>query len=186
MNRINQVLAYRYAHSYLRVYSDDLSLDMCKKLKYAISLLKRNKQFLALVAAPWIAQEQRCAIVATLFDSLGLPASFCELCPLLGSKQRLGLLPDVIDAIAQLYKKNNAFMECTISTAHPLTDEQKAEIVSVMTARTLHHLIPTFVIDPSLIGGVRFTSSTYLWQDTIVSRLQRIKSTIFQETRYES
>ncbi|SFE48173.1 atpase oscp/delta subunit [Trichococcus pasteurii] len=92
-----------------------------------------------------------------------------------------GILASV-KAFNELYENKKVFVNVKLTSAVPLTAEQKTRIMDKMEKRIGE---ATFfvkeVVDPSVMGGVRLESENHYFDNTIATKLKEMKRHILKD-----
>ncbi len=116
------------------------------------------------------------SLYALVFRNFGLESREIDaVLVLLDQHQRLLFLPDVLTAVVALYQKQNGYEECRVSSAHALTDQQKAELKTLLEARLHKKIYCSYDIDTALIAGVKVRGQSFFWEDSVAHRLRMLE-----------
>jgi F-type H+-transporting ATPase subunit delta len=168
-------LAGRYAKSLLdiakeqgqveTVYEDMLTLQ---------SINKNSRDFVMLLRSPVVtADKKNKVITAVTQGKIGtLTATFIKL---LVSKAREAVLPEIITAFIQQYKAFKNIYVVKLTTAAPVSDALKNEIVSrVQQTSNMQNIELEATVDNSLIGGFTLQAGDKLIDASISYDLKQI------------
>ncbi len=103
---------------------------------------------------PNLAPDELYAMFASLC-SVELDADAQNFLRVLIANDRLLLLPEVRRQFENLKHEREGVVEAAIASAFPLSDTQRADLVSNLERRFKRKIDPHVTVDPSLIGGVR-------------------------------
>lgn len=151
---LNPRLAARYAKSLL-----DLSLErgqleqVYADMQYLQSVTKSNKDFVSLLRSPIIPSDKKQSILEAVTGGhiSELTASFNRL---LVRKGREGNLPEITTAFIDQYKQHEHIQTVKLTTASPVSEELKQEIVDKVKAEYgMKNIEINTAVDESLIGG---------------------------------
>lgn len=171
----NKILGHKYASAFLNIFSDQLKISDADRCQGLAQYLREHSDFFLLLQAPFIRQKKQAEVLKKLWDQFKLPPVFQKLADLLRSGNRLSLLPDVLQACAQEFKKRENFVLFSIKTAHELSKHDRAIIEDFLHKKTDKTIQPTYTLDTKLIAGLRLQSSTLLWEYSIQKQLQAIR-----------
>lgn len=97
-----------------------------------------------------------------------------------GNDSRLYL--EAIEEFNRFYLDDNEPINVTLTTAVPLTIEQRDKIIKVFRTKIAnHHLYIREVVDESVLGGVRLESENYYFDNTLQTKLTEMKNHILQD-----
>jgi F-type H+-transporting ATPase subunit delta len=77
----------------------------------------------------------------------------------------------VAAAFVRLLKRDFAGRMAEVDSAAPLDAETRADIEAGLAHRYKRAIATTFVVDPSLIGGIRIAAGSDVYDDSIKARL---------------
>lgn len=174
-------LAGRYASALLslvddRRQADPAALDrIAADLEALFGLWREDASFRAFVADPRLdAAAQRKGAFAIL-DQAGVGTEVRNLVGVLIENRRLGALPQVAQAFGALLAERRGQQTATVTTAHPLTDAQRARIAARLTEAGFSGVRLSEQVDPSILGGLIVRIGSRLYDNSIKSKLQRLQ-----------
>lgn len=174
-------LAERYAHALLAL-ADDLrqkdpgALDrIAGDLERLFALWRDDETFRAFVADPRLdaAQQRRGAFA--ILERVGIGTEVRNLVGVLINNRRLSALPQVAQAFGALLAERRGQQTAVVTSAHPLTDTQRAQIVARLTEAGYSGIKLVEQVDPSILGGLIVRIGSRLYDNSIKSKLQRLQ-----------
>ncbi|MEZ5045567.1 MAG: ATP synthase F1 subunit delta [Chitinophagaceae bacterium] len=172
----NPKLAARYAKSLMDLAIEKNQLDAVYADMQAISsTCKESKDFLSLVKSPVIKADSKLKIVHAIFSGhiSELSHAFMNL---IIQKGREFFLPEIATAFIQQYKKKNSINEVILTTADPLDEATKQNLVEKIQAQFKNMSIDLSTkIDPSIVGGFILEANNNLFDASILRDLKDIK-----------
>lgn len=151
---LNPRLATRYAKSILGLAIETGQLDtVYKDMQYLQSVAKINREFVVVLKSPVINPDKKEAILeaVTRGNISKLTDSFIRL---LLRKGREMNLPEITSAFIDQYKENQEIFTVKLTTAVPVSDQVKQEIVDKLKSQSdMKNIELTSVVDEDLIGG---------------------------------
>jgi ATP synthase F1 delta subunit len=171
----NRALARRYAQAFLNVYGSELTPAIRGRLRELHRFLSMQNSILFFLTIPTIDDEVKLRGLAFLCEKFELPDSVKKSMFLLLASKRAILLEQMVGFIDILYNKEHAISSFSISSACPLSHTDKEFLVSFLKAHTGDDVLYTYVIDKSLIAGIRMCSDTHLWEHSIARQLREIQ-----------
>ena len=146
-------VSIRYAKALLQIsiekgllkesYNDMLLID---------SVCSENKNLINLLKSPIIKTDKKIKILEQIFvEKLGdLSMNFINI---ITSKKREVLLAEIASSFILLYKENNNIKPVTVTTAIPLTDKLKKEVIGFIKKYNAKDIELTEKVDEKIIGG---------------------------------
>ena len=169
------MLARRYAQAFLNVYGHELVPEVRERLQHLHRFLSAHSSILFFLTIPTIDDEVKKQGLAFLCEKFELPHCVKKSMFLLLASKRALLLEQMLGFIDVLYNKEHAISSFVIRSAHPLSSSHKEVLVGFLKAQTGHDIVHNYVLDKSLIAGIRMCSDTHLWEHSIARQLREIQ-----------
>lgn len=168
------VIARKYAKAFINVFLDTLTQEDHDNIVQAAEFLRTHKRVLFYLHLPAIEHGVKEEGIKKLVDRFSLPVAVQKLLSLLLAHNRVLLIPDVLEAVTELYKERKEILAFVINTSHELPAERITEIKQFLAHLTGKAIIYTYKVDTELIAGVRLQSATILWEYSIRKQLHTI------------
>jgi|SRR5690625_1401442 len=107
-----------------------------------------------------------------------VPAPIANFVTLLIENHRILLLPQIAEQFTQLRNKQEGSALAEITSAFPLSDEQVADLVTVLEKKFMLKLKPSVTVDESLIGGVRVVVGDQVFDTSVQAQLTKMRDTL--------
>ncbi len=174
-------LAERYALALLALADDKRQADpgavdrIAADLDRLFALWREDAGFRAFVADPRLdaAAQKRGAFA--LLDNAGIGTEVRNLVGVLIANRRLGQLPAVAQAFGAQLAARRGQQTAEVTSAHPLSDTQRAQIAARLTEAGFSGVKLTEHVDPSILGGLIVRIGSRLYDNSIKSKLQRLQ-----------
>jgi F-type H+-transporting ATPase subunit delta len=170
---MNDRLSRLYAEAFMNAFFETLPSDILHRLLALQERIKSDHALQLVIALPGFKASKK-NFLLSVFDSFGLNQPFASLLDLLLDQRRSFLLPKIMAALIQEYKKRAGLLDCTIRSAQPLSDAEQKQIIEHASQILGYTLLPTWIIDPSLIAGIRFETTEYLFDHSILNKLNAL------------
>ncbi len=108
-----------------------------------------------------------------------------KLVHLLARHNRLALLADVLQSIAQVYRARNNLLVCTVLSSSPLSTSQKKQIEQSIASRLQVTPYVTYGTDENLIAGIRIEAQYCVWEYSVAKKLRSLSSTVLEKVYRE-
>ena len=125
---------------------------------------------------PAIPAERRLGVVSDLLQ--GGHAVTANLVSLLVGSGRARELPSVVGTFLDRAAAETGRSSGEVRTAHPLTTDQQQRLTAAIEAATGKRVELTFLVDPSVIGGVVTRIGDTIIDGTVRTRLDSLKEAI--------
>jgi F-type H+-transporting ATPase subunit delta len=173
--------AGRYAQALLALADDRRQADggatdrIAGDLDRLFGLWRDDPNFRAFVADPRLdAQAQRRGAFGVL-ERVGVGEEVRNLVGVLINNRRLSALPQVAQAFGALLAERRGQQVAEVTSAHPLSDTQRAQISARLTEAGFSGVRLTERVDPAILGGLIVRVGSRLYDSSIKSKLQRMQ-----------
>jgi len=183
MQEHHEKIAKKYVSAFYNLYPDCLNEQTIGKLTALGSFLKQNQRFLVSLSIPSLALEQKQRYVSQIIDILKLDQIFLKLFYILLRDKRTYLLEYICHQFFVLFNKQHHIQYFKIATSHTITDQEQAIITNFLKNSLEHHITikADFIIDKNLISGIKITSETLMWENSIAHQLKNINQAVLQQ-----
>jgi len=148
-------LAGRYALAVFELAQEERAVEtVAADFATLKQLMAESPELTRLIRAPVFSREEQAAGmngVLHRMEATGLTRRFILL---LASKRRLFALADIIGAFSSLVAKQKGEMSAQVTSARPLSDEETAELKSILRSKLAKDVNLETRVDPSLLGGL--------------------------------
>jgi F-type H+-transporting ATPase subunit delta len=171
----NTRLATRYAKSLLDLAIERNELDQAfADMQWLQSLCKGNRDFVNMLRSPVIKSDAKGKIVmAVAQNNIGkLTDTFIHL---LINKGREGALPEIASAFIQQYKEYKKIFTVKLTTASPVSEELRNQIVAHIRSTTdMQNIELETVVKEDIIGGFVLQTGDKLVDASVAYDLREI------------
>lgn len=142
--------------------------------------LKDNEAFKTFSDNPKVSKDERLAFVLNTFK--GVDAPLLNTIKLLADKKQLGLLPEIAKAFSTFRDADLNQAHMKVESVYPLSTEELDAIGASFIKRTGYHkLLIENVINESLVGGIRATIGTTVYDGSVLNDLNRLEKSFHQQ-----
>jgi F-type H+-transporting ATPase subunit delta len=143
----------RYAKALLQLSVEQNSLeDAYNDMMFIDSLCSECKDFSILLKSPIVKTDHKLRIFDEIFASKISKVSMMFV-SIITTKKRESLLAEITKSFISLYKEHNNIETATVTTAIPLTETLKNEVLAFIKADSNNKVELTEVVDKNIIGG---------------------------------
>lgn len=140
-------------------------------------VIKADPEYISLLSSPAIAMSERLAAIREAFDG-----QVCEnvlsFLMLLCENSNAGVLLSCIDEFKALALCVSETAKAKIISAFPLSDSQKKALCEKLEKTSGKVILPEYIIDKSLIGGIKVEVDGKSYDGSLSHRLRDIKDVI--------
>jgi len=147
-----------------------------QKIQNLITDSSELKEFLK---SPGLPLEKRQAVLVSIFESKIGELSYRFIC-FLNSRNRLGLLEDVSAIFEDLYFTSEGIVKIDIKSSIALTKQQTQDIVDHLKLKFNKDIGLRLLIDPRMLGGIRFRKDSTIYDYSLRTQLKRFKRNVIK------
>lgn len=178
---IDLILANRYAYAFIHTYPCVLTQEVRHNLKQLYLYLNKKKSALSVNDLFLFDESYQSAVIKTCLDQDTANAwPIQKLFALLFINRRLSLLPLVLIQIEKILMQQQKMLDLTIESSHELSPEEKEILINFFVRKTGCRTESSFIINKSLIAGIRLSSATFLWEQSLAKRLRKLSVALTQ------
>lgn len=174
----NSSLASKYAQALINSLFKNVTYEQIDQIKNAVDVLRSKKRALSFLALSHYNSQDLQSVLTAFFSKFDIGKDIKPLLSTLAEHKRLSLLPDILDALIALYKRRHDICSCTVISAHTLTDEQKERLTLLVEHLFCKHAEMQFLIDESLIAGIKIESNNRVWEYSVAKQLRAVHSAL--------
>ncbi len=174
---IQASLAGRYALALFELAEDGRAIDRVEQSLAAVrDALDQSPDFRELTRSPLVARGQAAKAMLATADQLGIDPTTRSFLGVLAENRRLGELPKIIRAFRQLAARHRGEATAEVTSAHPLSDDQVAELKQQLRLRLGREVAVDLSVDPDLLGGLVVRIGSQMIDSSIRTRLNALSS----------
>jgi ATP synthase F1 delta subunit len=172
------IIARKYAIAFMKVNGDHIVKEELSLFKDFGRFVKKHPLFLMTLDTPSIPHKFKMDALQKIIKEQKVCTCITKLVFLLLHHNRIKLLDNVIGEIRAIYKKTNNIQKFVVSSAHPLEPEEKTKINSFVKNHVDAKTKTKFVIDQTLICGIKIKSLNFLWERSISKKLREVRKSM--------
>ncbi len=167
--------AKEYADALLMLAKDDGKEQVfADALTLAADIFAENPAYLDLLASPVISKDARKGLLRDAFGG-ALPKEVTACIALMCDNGHIREFAAMQENYMEQFHILSKITVATITSAAPLSDEEKAALLQQLSNSTGHTVRATYMVDPSLIGGVKVEMDGCVLDGSIKHRLRELK-----------
>lgn len=178
MSRIyaKKQLARNYARAFLRSFADVVTPEcIFSSVERLQKCYEENKQSFYTLALSSANIEERCQGLSKLLDHFNIPEKIHLLIEVMLRKKKLDLFPFLLPALIEEFRKRHNQQEVHVTTAHPLTETERARLEKSLTGRIPGTLSFVYTQDPALIAGIKVQTQTHYWEESLARTVRTLE-----------
>ncbi len=171
----NPKIASRYAKALFDFATEKDQVETVHKdLLLVHKTLKDNRELLVVLDSPVIVPSKKRAIFKNVFQSSLNEVTFSFLDVVI-NKKREPMVADICSEYTKLYNELHHIKTVTLTSATPLSSEIVEKIRTMLAEKTQYTIDIHQVVNPSIIGGIMVKMDDYFYDDSISSKLNRLR-----------
>ena len=172
---IGASLSGRYATALFGLARESKKIESVESsLAKLRAALDQSEDFRALTTSPVLSRGDAEKGVGAAAGSLGLDDITTNFLGVLAQNRRLNQLPAVIRAFRMLAAAHRGETTAEVTSAHPLDDEQVAQLKSQLKGRLGRDVAVELNVDPSILGGLVVRIGSQMIDSSIRTRLNSL------------
>ena len=132
-------------------------------------------------ASPKVTAEEKAAVIDRMAKGRVLPTTLHAL-HVLARHERLGILAEVVSAAERLSDALDGRRQAVFTTAVPLDAATQERIVADVSRSLSLTLAPSFVVDPSVLGGLVVRIGDTVYDQSVATSLARLGDQLKQRS----
>lgn len=172
----SRAAATRYARALFDVVRNDNPERAGDEVSAFATLLASHPDLQRTLTSPAVPTAAKRKIVEALLQQQPLSQTVSRLLLLLADRDRLALVPDVVEAYRQRLLDHQQVVRAQVTTAVPLPADRAAALEQSLAQATGKRVIVSTQVDPSIIGGVVARIGSRVYDGSVVNHLARVKA----------
>lgn len=179
----NRTAATRYARALLDVARREADpREVENELASFVGLIQGNRSLSHVLTSPAIPASKKAALVGEIVGRAQGSLIVAKLLRLLAERDRLGLLPELLDEYRRRLLDVLNIVRAEVTTAVPLSEDRVGGLERALTAMTGRTVSMTTRVDGAIIGGVVTRIGSVVYDGSVRRQLEKMRETLTQET----
>ena len=171
-----KMAAARYARALFDVaLAEDDPQAIEQQLADAVGLFTGHGDLWRAVTNPAVPVQKKRAVVDELLPKLALRAPLAKLLAMMAGRDRLVLLPDLLEAYRSRLMDHQQVVRATVTTVVPLSPARAEALSEKLAALTGRKVLMQTHTDPALIGGVVARIGSTVYDGSVKRQLEKMK-----------
>ncbi len=171
------VVSLRYAHAFASVAAGShLDTNAAQQqLQDFSGTFDGSHELREVLMNPSIPNEQKLRLLDAISGRIGMFPQVRNFIAVIMQHQRLEDLHEILAEYHTLADEQTSTTEAEITTAHPLNDEDRAELESQVAKLAGGHVRATYTQDATLLGGAVVRIGSTVYDGSIRAQLEQLK-----------
>lgn len=179
--RTSSVVLTRYTTALLDLAEEKKVVDdILKDFSALESMLGESEDLVRLVQSPMIGKAQQLAVMDELAKKVKLNALTMNFIGVLVQNRRLSVLMEMISSFRKQVSVRRGEVSVQVQTATELSEKQKTEFSKKIAQALGKDVAVEAVVVPEILGGMVVTVGSYMIDDSVRRKLERLGSALVQ------
>ncbi len=175
----NRTAATRYARALLDVARKEADPQAIEsELSSFAALLDGSAPLHHVLTSPAVPVSKKAGLVKELVGRGGLSVVIGRLLVLLAERDRLALLPDLLDEYRRRLLDLQNVVRAEVVTAVPLPEDRVSALEQALNTMTGRTVSMRASVDPAIIGGVVTKIGSVVYDGSVRRQLEKMKETL--------
>jgi len=144
------------------------------------TLMSSNAELLGTLTNPAVPSAAKQQIVGALATRLNAAAPLGKILALLAERDRLALVPELLDVYRERLREHQQVVRAEVTTAAPIDAARTAQLQERLAQATGRKVDITTSVDPSIIGGVVTRIGGTVYDGSLATQLAKMKERLSQ------
>jgi F-type H+-transporting ATPase subunit delta len=168
--------ATRYARALFDVsLKESDPVQIGRDLASFAELMSSNAELHGALTNPAVPASAKHHITDTLATRLSLASPAHKLLLLLADRDRLAVVPDLLEVYRERLMEHQQVVRAEVTTAAPLTADRAAQLQKQLAGITGRTVDMTTSVDPSIIGGVVTRIGGVVYDGSLATQLEKLR-----------
>jgi F-type H+-transporting ATPase subunit delta len=175
--------ATRYARALLDVaISESITERAESDLTRFAALLKQYRPLEHALTHPAVPAARKRALTQDLAARLSLTTPVTKLLLMLADRDRLALVPDLVQTYRDRLMDHQQVVRAEVTTAEPLSSSQSQQLQERLARATGRHVTLSTKVDPAIIGGVVARLGSVVYDGSLAAQLTKMRAKLAGES----
>lgn len=175
------IVAARYAQALFDLTAGQGAEELSKVSTVLLDFkqsLNDSVEFDSFAKDPIFSCEEKKKVLAAVLQKMDVSSIVLHFFFLLADKQRLGLVSEIALHFRTLLDSKENISRGTLTTAIEIDESHKQSIIASLEKQTGRKLVLTFMVDPTLLGGMVLKVGDVVLDSSLTTQLNKLNHTI--------
>jgi len=170
-------IASRYARALVEVILErKIDAELARQqLKAVVEAVHESSELRKVWESPAILPEKKRAVLDAIARQIDLVKPIRNFIAVLIDHRRIGMLDDMLRQFETELDTQLGFTEVEISSARPLSPEEKRQLESRVESMTGKKVRTRYVTTPELLGGVMVRAGSTIYDGSVRGQLEKMR-----------
>lgn len=172
-------ISARYAKALFSIATEkDNRQKIFDDLKSLRAVVEKDSEIKEFFSSQVVTADQKKSALKKALDKVGAEDEVVSFLNVLADKGRLGILDSIVEAYERTSDDAHGVTRGRVKSAKPLSEDEQKAVEDKINQVTGKKVILNYECDPSVIGGLIAEVGGYVFDDTIITHLRRLKEDI--------
>lgn len=177
----HRLIVRRYARGLARAVDRESDFRTClEQIGMLAELIKATPLLTYALTSAFIPVHQKRLVVEEIVKRSDLDPRVARLVKLLTDKEKLALLPEILEELPGVWAEEKGIEVVEIDSAVDLTEEEKAELQRTLEERWKKSVRLNFRLNPEIIGGLVLKKGNIYYDISVRGGLLKLKEIVSQ------
>lgn len=177
----HRLIVRRYSRGLARALDRESEFKAClEQLRGLAELIKATPALTYALTSAFIPVNQKKLMVEEILKRLDLDPRLARLVKLLTEKEKMSLLPEILDELPGVWAEEKGIDVFEIDSAVDLTEEEKTELQRTLEEKWKKPVRLNFRINPEIIGGLVLKKGNVHYDVSVRGGLLKLKEIVSQ------
>ncbi len=176
---ISSVVFRRYAGALIDLAEKGKVVEKIRKdMSDVRAMVEASDDLSSLIYSPLISQEKQGGVVADVASKAKLQKLTKNFLNVLVKNRRLNALPGIINEFDHEIARRSGQIGVSVTTAHKMSAAQRKSVEKKVSEALSADVKMEEVVDPEILGGMVVTVGSYMIDDSVRRKLERLSSAL--------
>jgi len=170
----------RYAKQFLSSIDVGEIPQAIEQLNAISSLMEKDRSFRNLMASPIFNEDERQKTINFISQKAGISAKVVKYLQYLSDEKVMAAMTEIVRSITVLYLEMKKRAKAVVTSPVRISKDYEAKLVSSLKRITGRDVDLEFVIDPSLLGGIRIKVGSTMYDSSIKGQLGLLRDKLIK------
>ncbi len=171
-----ETVARRYATALADVVTKtNETTSVQTELKTWEGMMNGNSELLEAFGNPAITHDNKEKVLENLIEKTKPTRTTANFLRVLLQNSRLTEISEINERFVSVLEERSGIIAAQITSARPLSDAEKVELLAGLNKLTGKNVSPNFIIDETIIGGVVTRIGSTIYDGSVKTKLEELK-----------